>query len=74
LCLKGEDTIASGDNGIVYILRKDKVVDTKFKAHNSAIPCIGTVDKSEQKNLLLTISNEGIMSFWDDNQDLVEQF
>jgi len=71
---RNNEIIASTDNGLVFILNQDRTLKSKFKAHNSAIPCIGFVNKGEYKNALLTISNEGIMSLWDDNQDLIEQF
>lgn len=37
IAFNGEDTIAGGDNGMIYTFRADKVADSKFKAENSSI-------------------------------------
>jgi hypothetical protein len=37
IAFNGEDTIAGGDNGMIYTFRADKVADSKFKAENCSI-------------------------------------
>jgi hypothetical protein len=54
------------------VLRKDKVVDSKFKAHNSCISSIGVVQRRSGQKQMLTISNDGKISFWE-GMDLIEQ-
>lgn len=64
VAFSGEDTLVAGDNGLVYVFRKDKVADSKFKVSNSAASCLGMIQR-EGKEQMLSIGEEGKIAFWD---------
>lgn len=67
----GDEIYAGGDDGTVYVFRQDKVEDRKFAAESTSVQILGFVNKGDQV-LLMTIGDEGKISFWEDSK-LVNQ-
>jgi len=67
IAFNGEDTIAGGDNGMLYSFRADKVSDSKVNISSSSICCMCFVPVGSSVHLAVVTEDE-VLSFWEGDQ------